>query len=102
MFSEIIDHRTNGKEIRKDDAFVVTKMGTHRRKETTVGWEILIQWKDGSSTWVALKDAKESYPVQLAEYATAAAIADEAAFAWWVPFTLRKRDRIISKVKSKY
>ena len=102
LFSEIIDHRTNGKEIRKDDAFVVTKMGTHRRKETTVGWEILIQWKDGSSTWVALKDAKESYPVQLAEYATAAAIADEAAFAWWVPFTLRKRDRIISKVKSKY
>jgi hypothetical protein len=37
LFSEIIDHRTNGKDIQKDDAFVVTKMGTRRRKETTIG-----------------------------------------------------------------
>ena len=77
-------------------------MGTRRRKETTIGWEVLIQWKDGSSTWVASKDAKEAYLVQLAEYSTTAAISDEAAFAWWVPFTLLKRYRIISKVKSKY
>jgi hypothetical protein len=45
---------------------------------------------------------KESYPVQLAEYAVTARISEEPAFAWWVPFTLRKRNRIISKVKSKY
>ena len=102
LFSEIIDHRTNGQQVHLKDEFVVTKMGTHRRRETTKGWEILIQWKDGSSTWVALKDAKEAYPGQLAEYATAAATASKPAFAWWVPFTLRKRNRIISKIKSKY
>ena len=45
---------------------------------------------------------KESYPVQLAEYATQARIAGEPAFAWWVPHTLRKRNRIIAKIKSKY
>ena len=28
-------------------------------------------------------------------------IADEAAFAWWVPYTLRRRDRIISSVKAR-
>ena len=40
--------------------------------------------------------------MQLSEYAVASKITDEPAFAWWVPFTLRKRDRIISKIKSKY
>ena len=45
---------------------------------------------------------KNSYPVQLAEYAIASRIAEEPAFAWWVPFTLRKRNRIIAKIKSKY
>ena len=29
-------------------------------------------------------------------------IADEPAFNWWVPHTLRKRNRILSKIKSKY
>jgi Reverse transcriptase (RNA-dependent DNA polymerase) len=102
LFDEIIDHRTNGKEIKQQDAFVTMSNGTKKRRETTLGWEILVQWKDGSSTWIALKDMKESYPVQLAEYAIVARISEEPAFAWWVPFTIRKRDRILSKVKSKY
>jgi hypothetical protein len=102
MLDEIIDHRTNGKEIKQQDAFVLTSSGTRRRRETTVGWEVLAQWKDNSSTWIAMKDMKESYPVQLAEYAVAARIAKEPAFAWWVPYTLRKRNRIIAKLKSKY
>ena len=40
--------------------------------------------------------------MRTAEYAIAAKIAMEPAFAWWVPYTLKKRNRIISKVKSKY
>jgi hypothetical protein len=102
MFAEIIDHRTNGQELKEEVGFVLTSMGTRRQRETTVGWEILIQWKDGSTTWVPLKDAKEAYPVQLAEYSVATRISNEPAFAWWVPFTLKKRNRIIAKVKSKY
>ena len=102
LFSEIIDHRTNGKELKQQDAFVVTSTGTKRRRESTAGWEILVMWKDGSTTWVALKDMKAAYPVQVAEYATSSRIAGEPAFAWWVPFTLRKRNRIIAKLKSKY
>ena len=102
LFSKIIDHRTNGKELKQQDAFIVSSKGAKRRRETTAGWEILVQWKDGSSTWVALKDMKEAYPVQLAEYAVSSRISGEPAFAWWVPFTLRKRNRIIAKVKSKY
>ncbi|KAI2491298.1 Reverse transcriptase (RNA-dependent DNA polymerase) [Fragilaria crotonensis] len=42
------------------------------------------------------------YPVQTAEYAVQARLAEEPAFAWWVPHTIKKRNRIIAKVKSKY
>ena len=49
-----------------------------------------------------LKDVKDSNPVQLAEYAVQLRIAEEPAFAWWVPYVLKKRNRIIAKVKSKY
>ena len=58
--------------------------------------------EDGSATLVLLKDTKEAYPVQLAEYSVASQIASEPAFVLWVPFTLKKRNRIIAKMKSKY
>ena len=44
---------------------------------------------------------KESNPVDVAEYVTARGIQDEPAFAWWVPYTLRKRDVIVSAVSSR-
>ena len=61
LFDEVDAHRTNGKEVLMADAFVTTSRGTKRRKETTQGWELLIIWKDGSPTWVTLKDMKEAY-----------------------------------------
>jgi hypothetical protein len=102
LFDAITDHRTDGSKIKQQDAFVHTRSGTQRRKETTRGWEILVQWKDGSTTWIALKDMKNSNPVQLAEYATQRRIAGEPAFAWWIHHVLNKRNRIISKLKAKY
>jgi hypothetical protein len=42
----------------------------------TIGWELLVMWKDQSMSWVPLKDLKVSNPVELAEYA----VADEPAF----------------------
>ena len=49
-----------------------------------------------------MKDMKDSYPVQLAEFAIENKISDKPAFAWWVPFIIKKKARIISKIKSKY
>jgi len=45
-------------------------------------------WKDGLNDWVKLCDMKESYPVEVAEYAVNNKIASEAAFSWWVPHVL--------------
>jgi hypothetical protein len=64
----------------------------------------LVEWRDGGSyDWVALKDLKESYPVELAKYAQERKIDDEPAFAWcWVPHVIRIQKRILQKIKSKY
>ena len=102
LLDELIDYIVNGCEVKLQDAFITTGTGTRRRCETTLGWELLAQWKDGSTNWISLKDLKESYPVQTAEYTVAAKIAMEPAFAWLVPHMLKTRNRIISKVKSKY
>ena len=102
LMKEIIDYPTNGQEVKQQDTFITMRTGTKRRRETTKGWEILIKWKDGSMNWVTLKDVKESYPVQLAEFAISNRISEEPVFGWWVPFMMKKRNHILAKVKSKY
>ena len=53
--------------------------------------------------WLAqLADLKESNPIELAEYAIANGLEKEPAFAWWIPFTLKKRERIVAAVNSRY
>ena len=101
MLEEIIDHRTTPEAIPMGQGTYVNQYGVRRQKQTTRGWELLIQWKDGSTDWVALKDFKESYPVELALYAVDRGISDEPAFAWWVSYVLKKQKRILQKVKAK-
>ena len=98
----IIDHKMDKAiAVAKSDKYIATRRGQRKLRKTTMGWKLLVKWKDGSESWIHLKDLKESHPVELAEYAKSRDIADEAAFAWWVPYTLRKRDIIISAVKSR-
>ena len=71
-------------------------------QETTKGWKLCILWKDGSTSWEPQKDLKESNHMQVAEYVVATKLVSEPAFAWWVPFTLKKCNRIIMKVNAHY
>ena len=102
LISEIINHETDGDAVTKDDGYLTAKNGKQTRRITTKGWKLLVEWKNGSSSWVPLKDMKEAFPVQCAEYAVANKISEEPAFAWWIHSVLRKRDRILMKVKSKF
>ena len=102
LMDKIIGHRSNEHAVKQQDTFITTKTGTKRRRETTKGWELLVRWKDGRTDWIALKDIKESYPVQIAEYAVSSHISEEPAFAWWSSSVLKKCNRIIAKTKSKY
>ena len=63
-----------------------------------MGWSFQIKWKNGLNSWVNLKYLKDLNPVEVAEYVTACGIEQEPAFAWWVTYTLRKRDIIVSAV----
>ncbi len=97
-----MDHRVLCNAIPRSEETYVNSYGVKRWTMTTRGWEQLVEWKDGSTDWVALKDLKESYPVDLAVYTTNQEIQDKPAFAWWVPQVLKKQKRILRKVKSKY
>jgi transposase InsO family protein len=97
----IVDHKSTNQALSKADAFVEIQ-GKRVRRMTTKGWKLCVQWKDGSTSWESLKDLKESNPVQIAEYAMANGIDTEPAFAWWVPYTLKKKMRIIAKIKTRY
>ena len=58
LLDDIIYYIQNVNAIGKEDAFNKTLNGKKRGKITTEGWQLCIQWKDGSTDWVALKDIK--------------------------------------------
>jgi hypothetical protein len=64
------------------------------------GWYLQVLWKDGTTSWELLKNLKESNPIEIVDYAVANRIDQEAAFAWWVPYTLCKRNRINAAFKT--
>ena len=75
--------------------------GAQKRVITTKGWDFHVEWLDGTRTWISLLDLKESNPVELAEYAKSRGIDDEPALAWWVRWTLKKKERIIKLVRAR-
>jgi hypothetical protein len=98
----IVDYRKDDSTaIPKADMYVVTNRGQKRMRNTTQGWKLLVHWADGSEIWIPLKDMKESHPIEVVEFAKARSISDEPAFAWWVPYVMRKRDIILSKLKAR-
>jgi hypothetical protein len=102
LMNEISDHRRDATALPISEGWLTMKNGRKVRKRTTKGWQLLVEWKEGGSDWIDLKDLKESYPVDVAEYAKANKISEEPAFAWWVNDVIRRRNRIIAKVKSRY
>ena len=102
VLKEITNHRFNNKALSSDDAYEILRNGEKKMKPTTAGAEVEVEWNDGTTDWLPMKEVKASYPIELAEYAVANKIADMPTYRWWVPFTLRKRNRIISKAKTKY
>ena len=98
ILDDIIGHRFNSDCVKKNDGWYTTPQGSRRRKITTRGCDLNIQWNDGTSSWIPLKDMKESNPLEVAEYASRNSIDNHPVFAWWVPATLRRKERIIKQV----
>ena len=79
MLDKAVDHQSTNQAIPKSEGTYETAYGTTRKKRTTRGWEICARWKDGSHEWISLKDFKQSYQVEVAEYATMKGVQDEPA-----------------------
>ena len=102
LLQAIIDYRKDTSvAVSKRDRHVEDRNGRKRLRKTTKGWQLKVKWSDGSTSWLDLKILKESNPVDVAEFAIARRIDDEPAFVWWVPYTMKKRDVIISAVKAR-
>jgi hypothetical protein len=98
----IVDHEVDTDvAIPKSQGHFMSPHGSKRKVITTKGWKLKVEWKDDTQGWIPLKDIKDSNPIQAAEYAVAHNIQDKPAFSWWVPFVLRKRNRIIKQVRHK-
>jgi len=102
LLQDIVDHQKGPDTVTIKDGFVVSSNGNLVKRQTTQGWDICVEWKDQYTSWESLNDLKETYPVQLAEYAVMNGIDSEPAFAWWVKDVLLRREQILSKVKSRY
>ena len=102
LLDEIIDWRKDDTAVKIEDKYVTSHNGNRHYRKTTKGWELCGLWKDGSTSWARLADLKESNPIEVAEFAVANDLHEEAAFAWWVPRVLAKRNRIMSAVNRRY
>jgi hypothetical protein len=101
LFDLIIDHKKGADALSVKDA-MVEHQGKKHPKRTTRGWKLCVLWTDGSKSWLALKDIKESHPLQVAVYVIAHNLGHEPAFTWWVPHVLRRCEQINKAVKSRY
>ena len=102
VLNELTDNKIYDSDITNVDGFIKYSNWNLHQRMTTLGWKLLVKWKDDSVDWVPLNDLKQYNPVELAEYGVVNEISDEPALIWWVKETLRLQDRIIYKVKYKY
>ena len=61
-----------------------------------------MQWENGERSWIALKDIKESNPLEVAKFAIDHGLESEPAFAWWVKQAVKKRNIFIGKASMRH
>jgi hypothetical protein len=79
------------------------KHGSNKKvRKTTKGWNLCVEWKDGTTSWERLADLKESNHAEVAEYAAAKSLLDTTDFVWWAPHILKRHSIIIADVTKHY
>ena len=71
-------------------------------KLMTKGWQLCVKWNDEPTLSVPLKGLKETNPIKVTEYTVNLGLVAEPAFAWWVPYTLKKSNRLVRAIKKQY
>ena len=79
LLKEIVDWKKDDSATSPADMYVTHGANRHFRKMTK-GWQLCVEWKDGTTSWERLADLKESNPIKVAEFAVAHGLQDEPAF----------------------
>ena len=66
LFKCIVNHCKTQRAVDKADQFRVIN-GKKYKKKTTAGWDLEVEWKDNSTSWLPLKEVKETNAVEVAE-----------------------------------
>jgi len=99
IFKEIVNHCRGKAAVDKADQHT-NYQGRKTKKKTTAGWDLEVEWKDGSTSWLTLKELKNSNMVEVAQYAIDNRIDSEPAFDWWVRDVIKRRERLIKMSQS--
>ena len=94
LFHGIIGHHKKTGAVDKANQY--GQVGNKQvKKKTLAGWDIEVEWDDGTSSWFPLKEVTNSNSVELAEYAMHNHLDLEPAFDWWVWDTLKRKKCLI-------
>ena len=72
-----------------------------RKTSKSIGWQLLVKWKDGSESWFQLRYIKKSNTVDVAKYATSRGVEYKPVFSLWLPHIFRRHDVIMVAVSSR-
>ena len=96
LFRAIIDHKY------EEETQIIEREEEKHQQDKTRGWTLAVEWKDGSTSWERIRDLKESFPIEVADYAVANNIHVKPAFSWWVKNVLRRCKKMIGSTNAKY
>ena len=80
LLEAITDYHKDNTAVDIDDKYVITSKERRRLRMTTQGWKLKVLWRDGTESWIPLKDLKESNHIEVAEFAKARDLESEPAF----------------------
>ena len=89
LLFDIIGHRKDDTAITKENGYYQIRSGIKRKVNTTKLWDLCVRWETGETSYISLKDIKDSYSIEVAEYVFSKHIEDEPAFVWWARTTLK-------------
>jgi hypothetical protein len=97
----IFYHKNDGHAVESADMYI--KHGSKKKvRKKNKGWNLCVEWKDGTTSWERLSDLKESNPVEFAEYAAAKSFLDTPAFVRWAPNVIKKRTSGLTSLELKF
>ena len=63
LMNKITYHRNDNAADTISDGMALGHNGNKSSKISTCVWELLVRWKNGSTSWMKLNDLKESIPI---------------------------------------